>query len=153
MPPFFHSCKVLSLNVACASNESLANAFFGLSFFLLSFFFFFTLPIIRFVGWNKSLTLRVKKRDSYLASKKKKKNAKDEENREKFSCFEDRGRGKIIPRNSVEKIEPKLHLFFPLFFPFFFFIVRLCPRDRISNRRVEIEQREYSRERGARNAW
>lgn len=38
MPPFFHSCKVLSLNVACASNESLA--FFGLSFFLLSFFFF-----------------------------------------------------------------------------------------------------------------
>lgn len=37
MPPFFHSCKVLSLNVACASNESLA--FFGFSFFLLSFFF------------------------------------------------------------------------------------------------------------------
>lgn len=54
MPPFFHSCKVLSLNVACASNESLA---FLASLF--SFFLFFFLSLEFFPAETSEICLLV----------------------------------------------------------------------------------------------
>lgn len=91
------------------------------SFFFLFSFFFFTLPIIRFVGWNKSLTLRVKKRDSYLASKKKKKKRERRGKPGKILVFRGSREGENYSSKLCGKNRTETPFIFSPLFPFFLF--------------------------------